>query len=144
MDNYGQVTRRIGDDSFIITKNGMPYHVPNNREYAEEWRNIFNYAETHPEMVTEEEPYSSPVPTVEDFAASIRAERDRRLTKCAWIVERHRDQLAGGRETTLTDAEYQSWLIYRQALRDLPQQGGFPWEGPDDPACPWPVEPTNE
>jgi hypothetical protein len=27
---------------------------------------------------------------------------------------------------------------YRQALRDLPQQPGFPWGGPDDPACPWP------
>ena len=28
---------------------------------------------------------------------------------------------------------------YRQALRDLPQQPGFPWGGPDDPECPWPV-----
>lgn len=27
---------------------------------------------------------------------------------------------------------------YRQALRDIPQQPGFPWGGPDDPACPWP------
>ena len=29
--------------------------------------------------------------------------------------------------------------VYRQALRDLPEQLGFPWGGPDDPAIPWPV-----
>ena len=74
----------------------------------------------------------------------IRAERDRRLEESTWIVERHRDQLANGRETTLTDVEYQDWLSYRQALRDLPQQEGFPWDGSDDPACPWPVEPFSK
>ena len=75
-------------------------------------------------------------------SSRIRAERDRRVEESSWIVERHRDQLANGGRTTLTDAEYQSWLTYRQALRDLPQQEGFPWEGgPDDPACPWPIEP---
>ena len=71
----------------------------------------------------------------------IRSERDRRLEESAWIVERHRDQLASGGETTLTDEQYQAWLGYRQTLRDIPQQPGFPWNGPDDPDCPWPVEP---
>ena len=75
-------------------------------------------------------------------SSRIRAERDRRLAESTWIVERHRDQLASGGETTLTDAGYQNWLAYRQALRDLPQQPGFPWTGPDDPACPWPVMPV--
>lgn len=75
-------------------------------------------------------------------ATRVRTERDRRLSDCTWIVERHRDQLASGGETTLTDAGYQNWLAYRQALRDLPQQPGFPWTGPDDPACPWPVMPV--
>lgn len=71
----------------------------------------------------------------------IRAERDRRLSGCAWIVERHRDQLDNGEATTLTDDEYHDLLTYRQALRDIPQQPGFPWGGPDDPACPWPDNP---
>ena len=75
-------------------------------------------------------------------AARIRAERDYRLEESAWIVERHRDQLDNGEETTLTDVGYQEWLAYRQALRDLPAQSGFPWQGEDDPACPWPVEPV--
>lgn len=71
----------------------------------------------------------------------IRAERDRRLEESTWIVERHRDQLASGEATTLTEEQYRAWLGYRQDLRDIPQQLGFPWNGPDDPACPWPVEP---
>ena len=81
--------------------------------------------------------YNSP----EARAARVRAERDRRLASCTWIIERHRDQLDNGEATTLSEEQYQAWQTYRQALRDLPQQPGFPWEGPDDPACPWPVKP---
>lgn len=79
--------------------------------------------------------------SAEARAARVRAERDRRLKESAWIVERHRDQLDNGEATALTESQYQAWLAYRQALRDLPQQPGFPWEGPDDPLCPWPEEP---
>lgn len=75
-------------------------------------------------------------------SSRLRAERDHRLAESTWIVERHRDQLASDEATTLTDEQYQAWLDYRQALRDVPQQPGFPWNGPDDPACPWPVIPT--
>ena len=77
-------------------------------------------------------------------AARVRTERDRRLSDCAWIVERHRDQLENGEATTLTEDEYQAWLGYRQALRDLPQQPGFPWlgGGADDTQCPWPTAPS--
>ena len=78
---------------------------------------------------------------VSNVSSLIRDERNRRLAACAWIVERHRDQLDNGEATTLTDEQYRAWLGYRQALRDLPQHPGFPWNGPDDPACPWPVMP---
>ena len=74
-------------------------------------------------------------------AARIRAERDRRLDATTWLVERHKEQTAGNIETSITGEDYAGLLAYRQALRDLPQQEGFPWEGPDDPKCPWPVEP---
>lgn len=82
--------------------------------------------------------YNSP----EARAARVRAERARRLASCTWIIERHRDQLDNGEATTLSEEQYQAWQTYRQALRDLPQQPGFPWEGPDDPKCPWPDEPV--
>ena len=76
------------------------------------------------------------------FTASsrIRAERDRRLDATTWLVERHKEQTAGNIETSITGEDYAALLTYRQALRDLPQQEGFPWEGPDDPKCPWPDE----
>ena len=127
------IIHRVYDDSYVITKNGMPYHVyPYAAEFAQEWDAVFAYAEAHPECVTEEQPYTPPVPTIEDLAARVRAERDRRITATDYLVmpDYHLD----------TD-KLEEIKVYRQALRDLPQQPGFPWDGPDDPACPWPVEP---
>lgn len=56
-------------------------------------------------------------------AAMIRDERNRRLTASDW--------------TQLSDApvDAAAWATYRQALRDLTQQAGFPWE------VVWPVPP---
>lgn len=63
--DYGQIIHRTADDSYVIAKNDMPYHVyPYAAEFAEEWDAVFAYAETHPEMVTEERPF---VPTLEDI-----------------------------------------------------------------------------
>ena len=65
--NYGQIIHRTADDSYVITKNDMPYHVyPYAAEFAEEWDAVFAYAEAHPECVTEEQPYVPPVPTLEE------------------------------------------------------------------------------
>jgi hypothetical protein len=54
---------------------------------------------------------------------AVRAERNWRLAACDW--------------TQLADAPVDSlaWANYRQALRDVPSQPGFPWE------VQWPVEP---
>ena len=69
--NYGQIIHRTADDSYVITKNGMPYHVyPYAAEFAEEWDAVFAYAEAHPECVTEEQPYVPPVPTLEQTKAA--------------------------------------------------------------------------
>jgi hypothetical protein len=52
-------------------------------------------------------------------AVSVRAERNNLIAKCDW--------------TQLNDAPIDSlkradWVEYRQALRDIPQQPGFPWD----------------
>lgn len=54
---------------------------------------------------------------------SARAERDRRLAACDW--------------TQVADApvDRAAWAAYRQALRDVPDQPGFP------DAIVWPEEP---
>jgi len=67
--NYGQIIHRVFDDSYVITKNGMPYHVyPYAAEFAELWDGVFTYAEA--ECVTQEQPYVPPVPTLEEVKAA--------------------------------------------------------------------------
>lgn len=79
----------------------------------------------------------------ESRAARIRAERDRRLDATTWLVERHKEQTAGNIETSITGEDYAALLTYRQALRDLPQQQGFPWHGDVNALdVPWPLIPT--
>ena len=129
--DYGQIIHRVFDDSYVITKNGMPYHVyPYAVEFAEEWDAVFAYADAHPECVTEEQPYVPPVPTLEELAASVRAERNKLLALTDHLVMP---------DYPLDVNKLEEIKVYRQALRDIPQQQGFPWNGPDDPACPWPV-----
>lgn len=125
-----RIIRRIADDSYVIMLNGMPYHVyPYNSAYSELWDEVFEYAEAHPECVTEEQPYIAPTPTQEELAASIRAERDKRIAATDYLVMP---------DYPLDTDKLEEIKAYRQALRDLPQQPGFPWGGPDDPECTWP------
>lgn len=75
--DYGQIIHRTADDSYVITKNGMPYHVyPYAAEFAEEWDAVFAYAEAHPECVAEEQPYVPPMPTFEEVKATKKAQID--------------------------------------------------------------------
>ena len=68
------IIKRTIDNSYVIEKNGMPYHVPNEGEFAAEWAEINAYAEEHPEEVTLEEPY---VPTEEEIAEAEKAQAKR-------------------------------------------------------------------
>ena len=56
-------------------------------------------------------------------AKSVRDQRDRLLSESDW--------------TQVADApvDKQAWAIYRQALRDVPEQAGFPWN------VEWPQKP---
>lgn len=64
------------------------------------------------------------VSSSESQAADIRAERNRRLTNSDW--------------TQVADApvDKAAWAAYRQALRDITAQAGFPWE------VTWPTQPN--
>lgn len=135
MIDFSHIIHRTVDDSYVIMKNGKPYHVyPYAAEFAEEWDEAFAYAEAHPECVTEEQPYTPPVPTIEDLAARVRAERDRRITATDYLVMP---------DYPLDTDKLEEIKVYRQALRDLPQQPGFPWSGVvDSPEVPWPDKPS--
>ena len=56
-------------------------------------------------------------------AKSVRADRNKRLADCDW--------------TQLSDspADKAAWATYRQELRDVPEQAGFPWD------ITWPTAP---
>ena len=78
MSEYKTIIHRVADDSYVITKNGMPYHVyPYAAEFAQEWDEVFAYAEAHPECVAEEQPYIPPVPTLEEVKAAKLSEINR-------------------------------------------------------------------
>lgn len=51
---------------------------------------------------------------------ALRSDREAKLVDSEFIVQRHRDQKDAGLPTSISDAEFQLWLKYRQALRDLP------------------------
>mgnify|MGYP000750535390 FL=1 len=59
-------------------------------------------------------------------AANVRAQRDRLLAACDWRVIK---ALEAGQGLA------SDWAAYRQALRDVPTQAGFPWtiDWPHDP-----------
>ena len=69
--------------------------------------------------------YAPEKPT-EQKEAEVRAERDRRIDAIRWRIERYQTQTAAGLETTETAEHYKAILLYVQALRDIPEQAGFP------------------
>lgn len=81
------------------------------------------------------EAVNPPEPTDEQKAAEARAERDRRIDAIRWRIERYQTQAAAGLETTDTEEQYKDILLYVQALRDIPEQAGFP------DAIEWPEQP---
>ena len=56
-------------------------------------------------------------------AASVREDRDKRLAECDWMANS---------DVTMASA----WTTYRQGLRDVPAQSGFP------NSVTWPTKPT--
>lgn len=55
--------------------------------------------------------------TINSLAAGIRAERDRRLAACDWVVTKSAE---------LGEPVSKPWRDYRAALRDITRQIGFP------------------
>lgn len=73
-----------------------------------------------------------PVTVNESKKEYIRKIRDQKLKRC--------DRMSPMRWLSLTEEQKNEWINYRQALLDIPQQEGFPWDGDMDKA-PWPNKP---
>ena len=72
-------------------------------------------------------------PTTEQLATTARYHRNQLIESVRWRIERHRDEVALNTEPT---EPLKPLLQYTQALRDLPQQAGFPttYEMPKAPS----------
>ena len=66
-------------------------------------------------------------PTVAALASLVRAERDRRLAACDWVLLRSLE---------LAQPVPTDWAAYRAALRAVPEQPGFPT------SIDWPIAPA--
>jgi len=60
-------------------------------------------------------------------ATSVRQQRDDKLTACDWTQ---------APDNPMASATKIAWATYRQALRDLTKETGFPW------TMTWPIDPT--
>lgn len=60
-----KIIRRAVDGSYVISRDGLAYHVPNEGEYAGLWNAVNAYAVSHPDAVEEEAP--PPEPTKEEL-----------------------------------------------------------------------------
>lgn len=69
-----------------------------------------------------------PAPSAVELDAQARAWRDGEIASSQWLVQRYRDQLDLGGDTSLTAAQFTALLTYRQALRDWPAAADFPTE----------------
>lgn len=78
----------------------------------------------------------SPPPPPPANPSEIRAQRDSLLAQSDWLMRRHQDQVAASSSTSLSAAKFAAWLTYRQGLRDVPAQPGFP------STVTWPVAPV--
>lgn len=65
-------------------------------------------------------------------AANVRRQRTEMLKDCDWVVTKAIDQNA---QDSLGIQIPVVWVTYRQALRDIPAQTGFPWN------VQWPTNP---
>lgn len=75
-------------------------------------------------------------PAIDARANAARSKRSGLINGSEWLMARHRDEIDRGVATTLTAAQFTALLDYRQVLRDLPSQPGFPLD------ITWPTSPV--
>ena len=122
---FGYVRKR-GEGDYIIGLNadgsGVGYNVvsrnidPYNAYDIDE---LEQYLRDNPEMIL---PYLEP--TLEEKSEQARQKRDELLSAVEWRVTRYNTQVQLG--ITPTEADITPVLEYMQALRDLPENEGWP------------------
>ena len=74
--DYGKIIYRKETGAYVVDKLCVPHPDDNSvpeeirDAFAPQWADVHAYAEAHPEMVTEEQPYVPPVPTLDEVKAA--------------------------------------------------------------------------
>ena len=116
--------KKKNDGSFIVNYNNMPYHISNSDEMLEKYNWLTEYIEKYPEQAEDyiEKQY---IPTAEEKADYIRRKRNNLLDEADTLLLKYQEQL--DLKTISANETYRLDLLqYKQDLRDIPEQAGFP------------------
>lgn len=132
MNDIYKNIRRKKDGSFVVAKEGYPYHIPDNEEFAEEYKMINEYVTENPSevseyiepvMLTEEEIFEKM--TTEEKSSYIRKKRDNLINNADVLLLKYEEQVE--LSVITQDDKYRLALLqYKEDLRNIPGQEGFP------------------
>lgn len=109
---------------------GTIFEKPLQKDAYEEYADAAAWCNVNNAMIEDKGDYyevvAVPAPTTEELAAQARSQRDALIAATDYLM---------ASDYPLTDEKRQELTAYRQALRDVPEQSGFPTE------IVWPIKP---
>ena len=126
MEDFGNIIYRPDTKAYVIRNN--TYTVPHpddetvpaeiHAEFDALYAEVDAYAKEHPDMVTNEGPLAlSEEEQLDALASSVRTQRDSLLAQTDYLLMP---------DYPITEENLVEIKAYRQALRDIPEQEGFP------------------
>lgn len=112
------------DGSYIVMRNNIPYHIPDNDEYRQEYDAVTEYINENNLEINRYIPeiYRVPENNIEE---DIRSKRDFLLNQADIILTKYQEQVSLG-IITENNEYYNALLQYKQTLRDITKQLDFP------------------
>ena len=106
------------------------YKPVESEESLKEYSELADWCNKNNAMIVDQGDYYEavpvPEPTVQELASSVRSQRDAKLSATDYLV---------ASDYPISPEDLEAVKAYRQALRDIPEQSGFPKN------VQWPVEP---
>lgn len=112
------------DGSYIVMRNNIPYHIPDNDEYRQEYDAVTEYINENNLEINRYIPeiYRVPENNIEE---DIRSKRDFLLNQADIILTKYQEQVSLG-IIAENNEYYHALLQYKQTLRDITKQLDFP------------------
>lgn len=114
---YGVVTVVVTPKPDVDHTKNVFFGTPQLNQETQQWETVW---------IIEDAAEDEIIDRVLKKQAEVREERDSLIAKTDWMVIKHLE---------LNENIPGVWEVYRQALRDVPQQYGFPWN------VTWPTQP---